>query len=139
MFRESEMPSTKKPVTFILVSLIILFLPGIGDFRWVGLMTFIYIGLPWYILAVKDKVHYQQISIGREPKFKVHSPTLFVFGLISVVLGVGLDILLICMLFQETSIVSALAILYRILIGLPIFGFGAYLMYMSIGLQRHET
>ncbi|MCL1074933.1 hypothetical protein [Shewanella dokdonensis] len=133
------MPRTRKPAILIIVSVAILFMPGIGDYRWAGLISFIYVGLPWYILAVKDNVQCKQQLSNDDRKFKVYSPTLFVFGLVAAVMGVGLDLVLVYMLFQETSVLSLLAVIGRLFAGVPIFGFGAYLMYMSIGVQRRET
>jgi len=114
-------------------------MPGIGDIRWVGLFGFIYIGLPWYILAVKDSVLEKLDNAPIETRFTIHSPTLFLFGSISAVLGVGIDLIILYMIFTDPNPTSFLAGVTRLLFGLPIFGFGAGLLYISMGLRQNET
>ena len=133
------MPSTRRPLAFLACCLILFFLPGVGDFRWVGFVLFLYVGFPWYILAVKDKVLYKQAQMSSKPKLGIYSPTLFFFGLVSAILGVTIDIFLVYLLFQEPSALSVLSLAVRIAVGIPIFGFGAYLLYLSLGLARDET
>lgn len=134
------MGNTRNPTLFLIVSLLILFAPGIGDLRWVGLVSFIYIGLPWYILAVKDKVKDKIITERKDNKgFKIHSPTLLIFGLICLFMGVGIDLFIMYKIYLEPSETNITQALVRLFTGVPFFGFGAYLFYLSFGKVTSET
>jgi len=136
---KKEFRSKHKAALFLAACLIVLFMPGIGDYRWVGLIGFIYIGLPWYILAVKDSVIEKLDNAPVSKRFRIHSPTLFVFGAISAVIGVAIDLFILYMIYKDPNPTSLLAGATRLLFGLPIFGFGAGLIYISIGLRQNET
>lgn len=120
---------------FMVLCLVILFLPSIGDFRWAGLIGFIYIALPVYILSLKDLIVYKSNrnrSLGNK-KLKLYSISLLMFGIFSMFLGLVIDILFLYAIYQEPSPVSVGAAMLRLLFGLPFFGFGLYLVYVSFG------
>ena len=118
----------------MIASLALLFAPGIGDARWAGLFTFLYIGLPWYIVALKDKIE-NKLSSGayRDKKFRIHSLTLLIFGLVCAAVGVAIDLFIFYQLYTSPSPTTIGAALLRLFVGVPFFGFGAYLIYLSFG------
>ena len=130
------MPNLNKPLAFIFTSLVVLFMPGVGDFRFAGLFAFIYIGLPWLILALKDKVEYKQAIRTVDSKPKLHSIFLLLFGLLAMFLGVGIDLFVLYGFYSAPNIESLLTFLIRLLMGVPFFGFGVYLVYLSLGIKR---
>lgn len=118
----SSTVSIRKPIIFIIASLATLFMPGIGDIRWIGFITFLYIGIPWYILSVKDKIEHK-ISNDQDSgrRFKVYSLTLLTFGLISAVLGVAIDLFILYQVYLDSSLASIGSVILRLLIGVPFF------------------
>lgn len=134
------MANTRTPAVFIIVSLVLLFAPGVGDLRWIGLVAFLYVGLPWYILSVKDKIK-GKLSGGlyTKQKFRIHSVTLLVFGLLCAVVGVAIDLFILYRVYSDPSVIAVGGVLFRLFIGVPFFGFGAYLMYLSLGRVSDET
>lgn len=121
-------------------SLVLLFVPDVGDVRWIGFVAFLYVGLPWYIVALKDKIERKLPNAQhQEKKFRVHSLTLLVFGLFCAVVGVAIDLFIMYQIYTSPSPATIAAILLRLFIGVPFFGFGAYLMYLSLGQVRNET
>ncbi|NOX42701.1 MAG: hypothetical protein GXP19_03070 [Gammaproteobacteria bacterium] len=132
--------STRKPAIFLVASLAILFAPGIGDIRWVGLFTLLYIGLPWYILSVKDKIESKLPDEGyQKRRFQVHSLTLLLFGIICAVSGVAIDLFILHKVYTDPSVAGIGSAFFRLFIGAPFFGFGVYLIYLSLGRVSNET
>lgn len=122
---------------FLIVCLAVLFFPGIGDYRWLGLLGFLYIGLPWYIMAARDRVAAARLredagEIRRRPR----SPTLLVFGLVAALVGVAIDLFVVYQFVTAPGTTTALGLVVRLLIGLPFFGFGVGLIYLSLGIRR---
>ena len=134
------MPRTRNPLILMLVSIALLFTPGIGDIRWVGLMVLIYIGIPWYIVALKDKVEHK-LKFEQKPKnrFRVYSFTLLIFGIISAVIGVAIDLFIMYQIYTDPTTTSISDGLTRLFVGTPFFGFGAYLIFLSMGQADNET
>lgn len=134
------MSSTHRPVILMLVSVALLLAPGVGDIRWFGLIVLIYIGIPWYIVALKDKVEHKQ-TFEQQPKsrFRVYSFTLLVFGIVSAVVGVAIDLFILYQIYTNPGTASISSGLMRLFIGIPFFGFGAYLIFLSIGQANSET
>ncbi len=132
--------STRKPAIFMVASLAILFFPSIGDIRWVGLFSLLYIGLPWYILSVKDKVESKLSGKQyRKRRFQVHSITLFLFGVICAISGVAIDLFIFYNVYADPTIAGVGSVFLRLFVGVPFFGFGAYLIYLSLGRVSSET
>jgi len=128
------MGRTRKPILVLIISLVILMLSGIGDFRSVGFMMFIYVGLPWYILVVKDKAEDRvALKNTNAKKFRLYSVTLLVFGLICVILGVAIDLFVLYEIYSKPFSTATTNGLFRLLYGLPFFGFGIFLLYLSFG------
>ena len=134
------MPNTRKPILFMLASLLLLFAPGVGDIRWAGFITFLYVGLPWYIVALKDKIE-SKLSSNQyhEHRFRIHSLTLFIFGLVCAVVGVAIDLFILHQIYTSPSPTAISAALFRLFTGVPFFGFGTYLIYLSLGQVNNET
>ena len=134
------MKSHHKAALFLLVCLTVLFMPGIGDFRWLGLVAFIYAGLPWYILAVRDHIlALRDLEDSGKLKWRPRSPTLFIFGLVAAAMGVAIDLYLLHVAIQNPSSAGVLGLLVRLLVGLPFFGLGAKLVHLSLGLSRRGS
>jgi len=132
--------NTRTPAVLIIVSLVLLFAPGVGDLRWIGLVAFLYVGLPWYILSVKDKIK-GKLSGGlyAKQKFRIHSVTLLVFGLLCAVVGVAIDLFILYRVYSDPSVIAVSGVLFRLIIGVPFFGFGAYLIHLALGWVGDET
>ena len=139
-FMNESAANTKKPAIFMIASLVLLFAPGVGDLRWIGLITFLYIGLPWYILAVKDKLE-SNLSYNEHGKRKLHirSMILLIFGFICVVVGVGIDLFILYQLYSNPSPTALGSAVARLFAGVPFFGFGVYVVYLSLGWVSNET
>jgi len=127
---------------FLLLCLILIFVPpqfGVSAFVGCGFFAFLFIGLPWYILAVKDKVENRRTISQEGGNFKIHSFTLLAFGLLCASIGVAIDMFIIYTFISEPSATTLFAGFTRLLVGLPFFGFGAYLIYLSVGFREKET
>ena len=134
------MASTRKPVIFMAISLVVLFAPGVGEIRWGGLIAFLYIGLPWYILSVKDKLESKSSEEkDTDHRFRIRSLTLLIFGLICAIIGVAVDLFILHQVYTDASVASVGSVMLRLFIGFPFFCFGAYLLYLSLGFVRNET
>ncbi len=120
----------------VVLCLLVLFMPGIGDYRWAGLVGFLYVGLPWYILAVRDNVReLRRTEALGHSRWRPRSPTLFAFGLVTAAIGVAIDLYLVYVAIVDPDPLGFLALLARLLLGFPFLGFGASLLYLSIGIR----
>ena len=118
----------------------LLFAPGIGDVRWVGLLAFLYIGLPWYIVALKDKIESNLPNEQyHERVLHIRSLTLLIFGLVCATVGVAIDLFILYQFYTSQSPITISAAVLRLFSGVPFFGFGAYLVYLSLGQVDNET
>ena len=123
--------SKRTAVNVCALSLILLFLPGIGDIRFAGLIVFIYVGIPLYVLSTVDSVTEDIQRQGESTRFR--SPTLMVFGLVCIGLGLLIDWVLIMQLIEDPSPASFGQIALRAIAGFPFIGFGMYLLYLAWG------
>ena len=133
------MKNTRAPTVLILGCLLILFAPGIGDLRWVGFVGFLYVGIPWYILAVKDTTEQRLIEGSEARNSRIQSITLFLAGLASLFIGVSIDLFIVYRIYIDPSHIPISQALLRLLPGIPFFGFGAYLVHLSLGIARKGT
>ncbi len=133
------MRNTRAPILFSLICLVVLFMPGVGDLRWVGFIGFLYAGIPWYILAVKDVVEERLAVDNSTRQLRIHSIALLVIGLLSLLTGVSIDLFIMYQIYSDPSHTTFWQGLLRLLVGIPFFGFGAYLFYLSLGISNNET
>jgi hypothetical protein len=124
---------------FLAICLLVLFAPSIGDLRWAGLVGFIYVGLPWYILAVRDDVEAKVNEESPYMRTARISPTLVVFGLLAMSIGVATDLLALHQFYEKPGVTSGLGLAGRLLFGVPFFGLGLYFLYLGLGRKPDET
>lgn len=121
-------------IVFLLLCLIVLFMPKIGDVRWVGLIGFLYVALPWYILSLKDLVQKRvELQEGSDRNIKLYSITLLLFGMLCLFLGVTIDLVIINEIYNDPKPMNLVSAITRLLFGLPFFGFGIYLTNLAMG------
>jgi len=124
-----------KALFFCVVSVGVLFLPFEFPGKWIGLFSFLFIGVPWYLIATKRAMENRIATTGGKRAF---SPTLLLLGLFLTITGVAIDILIIQELITNPSFEVVSTLMFRIIMGVSFFGAGVYILYLSVGIRKEE-
>lgn len=115
-------------------SIFVLVSPIAGPHRWVGLVAFVFVGIPWYLLTTMDAANRR---IDGKPGGVVLFPSLFFWGVVLVVFGALVDYLLIREMIAEPTPGALASLVGRAVVGVPFIGFGVYLVKLALG-RRDE-
>lgn len=120
-------------IVSILVFIGILFAPSFGNYRVLGLFGFLIIGIPCYLLTLKDLVQAKNAQPTSAKRCRLKSISLLLFGLLSLSFGVAIDAYLIYQVISNPSLTSLSLVVQRLLSSIPFIAFGIVLIKTAIG------